>query len=276
MSTSTLLEELTRGFPDKLRLELREALDRSGIRNPNDPVYELMLVLGIWAKYYESIPAAIETAAEEIRSGHQGALASLDGRLEQLRKLAQAIQTAIDQLDGAPQAIVERFPAESLARTIAAKLDARFQAVPLLKLEKDLQTLRSAVEELTGKDGGSGLAAKVEQGIKRLEESARKLRDCGYVPDRWSRDMLFALFGAAVMGTMIWWGAVRPMREQSARLEEVTRAAYSAGYLTRKAAVGLLEGKPAIRVEGTGLDRLEKARDGTVTLFLKEDAMEHP
>jgi hypothetical protein len=122
--TPTLLEELTKDFPDKMRLAVREALDRTRIQNPNDPIYELMIVLGIWAKYYERIPASVKEAGDGLERKNAVMLTSLDTRMALLQKLAQAIQAAVDQLDGAPKAIVDRFPTESLAASIAAKLDA--------------------------------------------------------------------------------------------------------------------------------------------------------
>jgi hypothetical protein len=270
-ATPTLLEELTRDFPEKMRLSVREALDRTRIQNPNDPIYELMIVLGIWAKYYERIPAAVKEAGDGLERKNTVMLGSLDTRVELLQKLAQAVQAAVDQLDGAPKAIVERFPIEALAGTIAAKLDARFQALPLTKLEADLRALDRAIKELVGNEGGTGLAAKVEAGVKSLEEAVKRLAGAGYVPDQWPRDVAFTFLGAALAGLAMWFAVVRPMQGQSEQLEEVTRAAYNAGYITRKAITGSLEGKPLIRVDGGNIEHSEKAKDGTVTIYLKKE-----
>lgn len=266
----TLLQELIKNFPEKLRLALHEALARTRVKNPNDPIFELMIVLGIWAAYYERIPASLKATGDGLERKNEAMLGSLDVRLELLQKLAQSIQSAIDQLDGAPKAIIERFPAEALAKNIAAKLDARFQSLPLTKLEGDLRSLETAMKTLLGKPGEAGLAEKVDKSLNALTASAQRLAQRGFVEDRWPRDIGFALLGAVLVAGSMWLVAVKPTQEQRDQLEEATRSAYSAGYVLRKAIGGSLNGKPVVQVKGQDIDHTKTAEDGTVTIYLKE------
>jgi hypothetical protein len=46
-----VLEELLKPYPTEIQLKFREALERLHLVNPDDPIFELMLVLGLWATY---------------------------------------------------------------------------------------------------------------------------------------------------------------------------------------------------------------------------------
>lgn len=190
---TTLLEELTKNFPQSIKLNLRVAMDQTRIRNPNDPIYELMVVLGVWAAYYETIPG-------KIRDVEKSVMQSLDSRIELLQKHARTVQTAVDRMDSLPSQIVDQFPSDTLAASIAKKIDGHFQSLPLTKLERDLKSLENSMRELTGTQG---LTKRVEDTMEDLKKTVKAMADRGFAEDRLPRDTFILIFAGLVLGALI-------------------------------------------------------------------------
>lgn len=220
---STLLEELTRDFPNDIKLKIRETLDRTKIRNHDDPIFELMIVLGTWARYYQTIPQGVREAGAAVDARSQESMKSFDTRLALLRGLALAIQNAVDRLEGAPQAIVDKFPAEAMAKNIAAKVDVHFKELPLTRVENAVSSLHGTLKTFVGEEARPeeqrpavwGLAQRMQDNLDRLQRSAASLAQMKF-PDRASvlRDLLFALIGAGIVWIFGSQAVLRDIREE--------------------------------------------------------------
>lgn len=197
-------------LPDRLKVELREIMDALGLVNPQDEVFKLMIVLGLWAKYYQSIPDEIVQAGRQHHQQNEKMLHSLDGRLGSLQKLAQEVQQAVDQLDGAPSAIVECFPSEGLARSIAGKINEHFQKLPLLEVENSVRDLTVALTGFVETSRANhaetkGLFQKMHDEIKRLNGLAEDLKDTKFPNQRYLvRDICFLLIGFILCFVLSW------------------------------------------------------------------------
>jgi hypothetical protein len=94
-----LLKKLLEPYPAEIQLQFREAIEKLHIQNPNDPIFELMLVLGLWGTYYQKISGQIVAAGEQMKAQNETALKSLDERVRMLQGLTQTIQQATDKLE---------------------------------------------------------------------------------------------------------------------------------------------------------------------------------
>ena len=186
-----------------------------------DPLFELMMVLGIWAKYYETIPREMRKVGDTVQALSTRMTESLESRLKRLQTLAQAIQKAIDQLEDVPQAIVERFPSEELARSIAGKIDRQMNDLPLMEGECLIRHLENQLRVFLGEDAKDnypavkGLAVKMQEDLARLQRSAEDLSRMK-LPDRASvlRDLAFALLGGAIVWLFGNYAILRDIRDE--------------------------------------------------------------
>lgn len=270
---ANLLGELTAGLPENIRLKVRECLDRTRIQNPNDPVYELMIVLGTWAQYYQSIPASVKAAGESVGAQNRGMLESLDKRLDLLHTLAQAIQAAVDQLDGAPKAIVDQFPAEMMARSIAAQIDDKLlRKLPVTKLDADLRSLAAAMEKVTGAPGQKGLAERLDTGLTSLNESAGRLEKRGFVPDRWPRDVGFAVLGGLLVCGVMWLFAVKPLQDNAVDMGQLRQLLWQEYFVSQRVSAGVNEdNKPWMIIKGYRIDTATRDKNTEdITVVFKQ------
>lgn len=267
---ATKLEELTKDLPPSVRLLIREALDHTNIKNPNDPIFELMMVLGIWARYFQSIPNCVEKASND-------AGRSFDARLTQFQLLAQQIQSTIDKLEATPKALETLFPSETVARNIAGKVDAHFRALPLMQLESDVNRIEQSLNHLLGKKGELGLAARVDNSIGRLEETVKEVKKLDPKRTPWWKFAVCILAGAVLTGGLTWTNISRSASRVNGDLTKALSALTdldSKLLSTRKALDALAQ-----RIEGVPQQKVDKIvnvarNDGETVLLIKESDIE--
>jgi len=212
MVDKTLLDDLTKSLPEETRRKVRELLLRSRIVNPDDPIFELMVILGIWGQYYQSIPAAMNEAGKAADARVKTLVDALMSGIESVRLYSeQASQTIAE----APKALLAKFPADSLAAQIAEKIDKQFDATRLMVLQRELEALRATIGRVVvGEHGKGGLAAQLEEGLARLQECADQMVVSDLIPNRWWRDLGFLFCGALIAAGTIWLFAVHPLQVQ--------------------------------------------------------------
>jgi hypothetical protein len=268
----TLLEELTSQFPDKIRMALLESLRRAKIQNPNDPILELMLVLGIWGKYYEAIPQRIKEAGDDVDQKVMQMINVLERQVLLLYNLSQTVQKAAAQFEGAPQAILDRFPAEKLAGSIAAKLDAQFQKLPLTQMEADLKTLRIAMTPLLGTPWNKGIAEQIKQSLDSLQLSTQRLADSGFVPKRGPVEMAVAASAALLTAAMVWGFVVAPMRDREPSMREISHVLREERFISQHVSAGINEqGMPIMIIPAAQIKSAQKDKAGNLTIDFVEN-----
>jgi hypothetical protein len=277
MGDKSMLQELMKDFPEEIRLKLREAVDRTRIQNPNDPIYELMIVLGVWAQYYQSIPASIKAAGESVGRQNYKLHESLDRRVEVLHTIAQEIQAAVDQLEGMPKTIVDQFPSEALAKNIARKIDERFHALPTTKLETELRSLAAAMESVTGKSGQKGLAEKLDKELAGLTGCVERMEKKGYAPDQWPRDVLFTTVGVLLAGIVMMlcvWLFEKPVQQiqpDMSKVDELSALLRKNTFISQYATVQINEkNERVLVVPANRVESATKESDGAIKVILKE------
>lgn len=160
----SVLEELLVPYPLEVQLKLREALARLHITNPDDPVLELMLALGLWGTFYQKISGQIVEAGRMANLQQTGALQFLNDRLRLLQGLTLMIQRATDQLSSAGDDIVKRFPVDDIVEKTTERID---EAIHSLPIEGLLRTIVTTREEMTD------LGRFAERAADKLEASAQ-------------------------------------------------------------------------------------------------------
>jgi len=201
-----LLAKLLETQSPEMRLKIREAVERLHIVNPDDPIFELMLVLGLWGTYYQKIPGQVTQAGQDIKRQNAEALESLDERVRMLQGLAQAIHQATDRLTYAGKEIVEGFPVAEIARQITARVDNEIKTLPLKDFEKSVDQAKQTME-LCGSTAQSS-AQKLQTGVQRVEEAAQQINQLKLPPISFWWTVLWLVIGAA--GPLFfWWFTVR-------------------------------------------------------------------
>jgi hypothetical protein len=277
MNNPTLLEELTKDFPVEEKLRIREQIDRMNIRNPDDDIYRLMFVLGIWGKYYERIPQKLLDIRQQIDDQNQQMLESLDLRLQLLQISSQEVQEAIDRLDGAPQAIVDKFPTEELAKNIAGTIDKDFIELPLTKVQQEVESLNKTLKVFIGsqtnpnekKDEDKGLVQKIQEDLSKLEQSANKLSGIKFpkAPSLW-RDFQVGLITFGLTLFFCWYSWNRPS------MQDMKELLQRESFISQRVTIGSIDGNPYISVPSTNLICKEEKSNGDLFIYLK--AKEEP
>lgn len=277
-NNATLFEQLTNSLPESVRADLSEALRRANINNTDDPILELMMILGIFASYYELIPERIREAGEFVEKIALVMQEALDGRLDRLQTSARHVQAAVDQLAGAPQAIVDRFPVAAIGDGITRRLDLHLQDLPLGKLQDELLRLGGRMEALVGSDGHGGIAERVNTGMARLEDAVQQLPLHEILPTQWFRHIITALCSGALVASVIWFTGLLPAKPATAILspEESRRIELIGGILnfelfasqkmdvTRDQATGVI----TLNIPEASLVRAERRANGGLTVEL--------
>jgi hypothetical protein len=271
MNHPTLLEKLLQDFPLEERLRIREEIDRMNIRNPDDEIYRLMIVLGIWTKYYEGIPQKLLNAGKQVDAQNGQMLEAFDMRLHLLQKTAQEVQDAIDRLDGAPQAIVDKFPAEVVSHEIAWRINKDFIELSLTDVQKEIGNLNQTLSKLIapqGKDGkpeDKSLIQKVQDDVGRLEKTAEKLSHIKF-PRAPSplRDIQVAFITFSLTLFVCWYAWNRPS------MREVKELLQKEAFISQHVTVGTKNGTRCIMVPHETLNRTEEQSNGDVIILLKD------
>ncbi|HRJ71577.1 MAG TPA: hypothetical protein PLS03_05095 [Terrimicrobiaceae bacterium] len=165
----SVLEELLAPYPVEVQLRLREALARLRITNPDDPVLELMLALGLWGTFYQKISGQVLEAGRMADLQQTSALEFLDDRLRLLQGLAVIIQRATDRLSSAGDDIVNRFPVDDIVQKTTERIDEAIQSLPIDGLLRTVVTTREEMADL---------GRFAERAADKLETSAQTMEDC--------------------------------------------------------------------------------------------------
>lgn len=208
MAIPSVLEELLQPYPVEVQLKFREALARLHLTNPDDPVLELMLVLGLWGTFYQKISGQIVEAGRLADQQRGEALDTFNERLRLLQGLTLTIQQATDRLSAAGVEIVERFPVDDIVQKTTDRIDAAIQSLPIDGLLRTVVTTREEMAYL-GRFAQRA-ADKLEAGAQMVETCARRLTDAGLprVSFGWSAGCV--IFGFALAFFAFWWLGYAP------------------------------------------------------------------
>jgi hypothetical protein len=208
MAIPSVLEELLQPYPVEVQLKFREALARLHLTNPDDPVLELMLALGLWGTFYQKISGQIVEAGWLADQQRGEALDMFNERLRLLQGLTLTIQQATDRLSSASDEIVERFPVDDIVQKTTDRIDAAIHSLPIDGLLRTVVTTREEMADL-GRFAQRA-ADKLETGAQMVEECARRLTDAGLprVSFGWSAGCM--IFGFALAFFAFWWFGYGP------------------------------------------------------------------
>ncbi|CAN5626010.1 hypothetical protein BH09VER1_BH09VER1_14230 [soil metagenome] len=208
MAIPCVLEELLQPYPVEVQLKFREALARLHLTNPDDPVVELMLALGLWGTFYQKISGQIVEAGQLADQQRGEALDTFNERLRLLQGLTLTIQQATDRLSAAGDEIVKRFPVDDIVQKTTDRIDAAIQSLPIDGLLRTVVTTREEMADL-GRFAQRA-ADKLEAGAQMVETCARRLTDAGLprVSFGWSAGCV--IFGFALAFFAFWWLGYAP------------------------------------------------------------------
>jgi hypothetical protein len=170
-----ILEKLIAAAPGPLHAQLREALKKAAILNPDDPVFDLVLVLELMSVYYRRIADQVTKAGAAIETNNKAALASLDDRVRKLQGIAQIIEQATDKLEVIDQEIVENFPVGWIVEEVVKKTDARIKTLPLERFEAKTAKAQAVIDGLSQSVNAS--AAALTKASTEIEKAAAKIEE---------------------------------------------------------------------------------------------------
>jgi hypothetical protein len=186
-----ILEKLLAAAPRPLQAELREALKKAAILNPDDPVFDLVLVLELMSVYYQRTAAVVVKAGADID-------ASLTDRVRKLQGLAQLIEQATDKLEGIDQEIVKRFPVEWIVQQVVKKMDAQITTLPLTSFEEKMRDLRGTIH--TSANTVENSSGRIAAAATDLENAAKKIEAVKLPRISIGWAVLWLVIGAALTG----------------------------------------------------------------------------
>lgn len=198
MDAPTILKKLLEPYPPDVRAQCWEAVEKLHIRNPDDPIFELMLALGLWGTYYQKISGEIVEAGRQSGAQNDAALKSLDERVRLLQGLAQIIQQATDRLSGAGAEIVKNFPVEQIAEKITARLDETINTLPIKELEGAVVSARLEMDNAAR--SAKGTVERLDAATKQMEDAARRINQTNLPRLSAGWIVLWLVTGAAIAG----------------------------------------------------------------------------
>lgn len=202
MEVPSVLEELLTPYPVEIQLKLREALSRLHITNPDDPVLELMLALGLWGTFYQKISGQIVEAGRMADLQQTSAFEFFDARVRLLQGLTLIIQRATDRLSSAGDDIVSRFPVDDIVQKTTERIDEAIQSLPIDGLLRTVVTTREEMADL-GRFAQRA-ADKLETGAQMVEECARRLTDARLPRVSFGWSVACVIFGFALAFFAFW------------------------------------------------------------------------
>lgn len=178
----TTLERVLEGVPDDIRLKLLETIQRHGLHNQEDVLFQVVEILGIYATYFESVPVKFQECIEdklgrlEIIATHIQKTSGDD--YEQLKEEGVALITSLqefviltqsvkDETNSALQRtsthlqeLSESFSKEIKDKIIVGMLDDLVEKVKTT-LEESEQALKTALT--ASKQASEEIASNTEQ-----------------------------------------------------------------------------------------------------------------
>lgn len=203
MEIPSILEELLTPYPVEIQLKLREALARLHITNPDDPVLELMLALGLWGTFYQKISGQIVEAGRRADQQQTIALEILDDRLRLLQGLTLIIQRATDRLSSAGNDIVNRFPVDEIVQRTTERIDSAIQSLPIDGLLRIVVTTREEMADLSR--FAERAADKLKANAQTMEDCASRLAGSGLPAVSFAWYAGCVAFGFALATFAFWW-----------------------------------------------------------------------
>lgn len=206
MALPSVLEELLAPYPVEIQLKLRETLARLHITNPDDPVLELMLALGLWGTFYQKISGQIVEAGRLAELQQASAFEFFDERIRLLQGLTLIIQRATDRLSSAGDDIINQFPVDDIVQKTTDRIDLAIQSLPIDGLLRTVVTTREEMADL-GRFAERA-ADKLEASVQTMEDCTSRLAGFGWLSFAWSAGCV--LFGSALATFAFWWLGQRP------------------------------------------------------------------
>ena len=252
-------EKLLKECPDVgVREKLRAAKDALDFQNPDDPIFQLMRVLGTWAVYYKTIPELITKEVEKVIAENEKAEKSLNLRVREVVGAAHLLQRAHDEIE-------KTVPAE-VAKNVAARVNAAIAQLPLASFTETISQASTAARIAASTADES--SKKVKAAVDTIDGYADQLRN---LPGPFWRNVGFALLGAAITAAVGWWFVVRPMEKERPDMKYVAQAYYNESFIGKRAVAGFIDDQPVIVI---GKDDWESHREdpqtGRLTVFLKK------
>jgi len=218
-----------------------EVLLKSKIRSEEDPIFELMEALGLYATYFEKIPLRMTDAATTIENQNAAHLDALDPRLRVMRGSAHIIQVATDRLGRVQEEIVDKFPAQAVADKLRERIDEALKTLPLSELEESVNRVNANTSTVINEVKTH--SDKIGSELSRLKDQANSISNLELPYVSWWRDARFILLSAGVTALLMWWFAVRPAQSQ------VETALNNASFIAARVSTGTdSNGQPFIYI----------------------------
>ena len=206
------LKILLEAEPVEMRADLERFLRKTEIKSDDDPLIPLMVVLKLYAAYYNTIPSKIADAGKAIDAQNKNALTSLDSRVSALQAFAVIIQKATDRLERAPQEIATKFPAQKLAEQLKTQIESELNKLKIGEFEQAVN--RSSVRIETFVTQGDERAKQLDSIFSRIQKTVEGIKEMELPYVSWWRDVGFVFGGALAAAFLMWWFVVRAEQQQ--------------------------------------------------------------
>ena len=265
-----LLEVLLEPFPSEVQNLFRQAKDRARIINPEDPFYQMLIVLNLYAAFYQKIPERVIEAAKQIAKGNEKATSELQQRVELLQGLSQAINQSTERLSHASNEIVDKFPVEQIAKSVGQRVDRTLESLPLASFERQVAAAQTTMARLA--DTAAASANAVNESTARINRCAQELKatDLPFM-SFWS-NAGFTLVGAAVTWLMMWLIVVRPLQDNQPDMKKVAELLRNEAYIGYSAVAGYTNDEPVIMVPPSKLRSYNVDEQGNLLVHLNKPA----
>jgi hypothetical protein len=244
-------EAMLQTLPSEIRATVLAMLRDFRIVHKDDPILQLMMVLGLYAAYFQKIPERIIQAGKTNEAQSVAALDALDVRLRNMRAFTVAIQKATDRLTAAPQEIADKFPVEQIANELRAQIDTRLKMLPLGQFEESTERVNRNLEMFLTQ--AAEHFDKIETELSRIQKLAAEIAKLELPKVSWWRDAGFITVGAVIAALLLWWFMVVPMQKSQPDMKAVADLLASESFIGQKAAGGFLDDQPVIIIKKENL-----------------------
>jgi len=167
------LDKLLEKYPPDIQARFRALITKLHLENPHDPIFELMLVLGLWGTYYRETSGQIVTAGEQMEKKHAEALRLFDERVMALQSFSQVIRQGLERLEHVERTIVNEFPAGKVAELVVGKVNATLNTFPLDDLKKTVTDAHSSMTHAEKRV--DSVSDTLGTAATRIEEAAARI-----------------------------------------------------------------------------------------------------